>query len=175
MWYKFSSLPPFAFGIGASRPFGTGIHKEVYVNIYENVVIFNVSLSEETLAAAVQKVRDQLTAAGAEVLKVDDWGRRKLAYEINKNSHGHYMLFTFRGPATASTAIEAFYRVFESVVKQMIVKLEKKQAEHVLNSLKAAQAAAALAAAAPAPAPVAAPEPEVAAAPAAEAAPEATA
>ncbi len=125
------------------------------MNIYENVVIFNVSLSEEALAAAIQKVRDQLTAAGAEILKVDDWGRRKLAYEINKNSHGHYVLFTFRGPSTASTAIESFYRVFESVVKQMIVKLEKKQAEHVLNSIKTAAAAAAAAAAAPAPAPVA--------------------
>ena len=129
------------------------------MNIYENVVIFNVSLSEEALAAAIQKVRDQLTAAGAEILKVDDWGRRKLAYEINKNSHGHYVLFTFRGPSTASTAIESFYRVFESVVKQMIVKLEKKQAEHVLNSIKTAAAAAAAAAAAPAPVvePVAAP------------------
>jgi small subunit ribosomal protein S6 len=136
------------------------------VNIYENVVIFNVSLAEEALAAAVQKVRDQLTAAGAEVLKVDDWGRRKLAYEINKNSHGHYMLFTFRGPSTAARAIEAFYKVFESVVKQMIVRLEKKQAEHVLNTLKAAQAAQAAAAAAPAVAPVVA-EPAAAVEPAA--------
>lgn len=126
------------------------------MNIYENVVIFNVSLSEEALQAAILRVKEQIAEADAELLKTDLWGRRKLAYVINKNVHGYYVMFTFRGAPEAARKLEAFYRVFESVVKQMIIKLEKKQAEHVLNSM-AATAAAAAVAASPAAAPVAAP------------------
>lgn len=136
------------------------------MNIYENVAIFNVSLSEEALQSAILRVKEQIAEADAELLKTDLWGRRKLAYEINKSTHGYYVLFTFRGVPESARKIEAFYRVFESVVKQMIIKLEKKQAEHVLNSIAATAAAAAVAAA---PAPSAAPAETPAEAPSAEA------
>lgn len=121
------------------------------MNIYESVVIFNVNLSDEALQVAIQKVKDQLATVGGELLKTDSWGRRKLAYEIDKNSHGHYILFTFRGPSSAASAMEAFYRLYEVVIKQMVVKLEKAQAAHVLAVLsKEAAVAAAPAVAEPA-------------------------
>ena len=54
------------------------------MNIYENIVILNASLSDEEIETASGKIKDLIANSGGEILKTDVWGRRKLAYEIKK-------------------------------------------------------------------------------------------
>lgn len=105
------------------------------VNVYENIAIFNPALSDEEIEAATQRVKDLIASNQGEILKVDPWGRRKLAYELNKQTRGFYTLFLFRAPSSFIKTLEEFYKVFDPVFKYMVVKLEKKQKEAALRSL----------------------------------------
>ncbi|OGW73910.1 MAG: 30S ribosomal protein S6, partial [Nitrospirae bacterium RIFOXYC2_FULL_44_7] len=69
------------------------------MNIYENIVILNASLSDEEIETASGKIKDLITNSGGEILKTDVWGRRKLAYEIKKQKKGFYLLLVFKSPS----------------------------------------------------------------------------
>lgn len=97
------------------------------MNIYENVVILNPSLTEEDLKSAVDKITDLIKNSGGDVLKIDNWGKKKLAYELNKQRLGVYVLFLFKSPAPVVKKIEDYFKVFDPVLKFMVVKLGKKQ------------------------------------------------
>ena len=112
------------------------------MNIYENIVILNASLSDEEIETASGKIKDLITNSGGEILKTDVWGRRKLAYEIKKQKKGFYLLLVFKSPSAAIKKLEGYYKVFDPVVKYMVIKLEKKQAEAALKSTATAEAAA---------------------------------
>ncbi|MEK6582776.1 MAG: 30S ribosomal protein S6 [Nitrospirota bacterium] len=107
------------------------------MNIYENIIIINASLSDEEIEAASGKIKDLITSSGGEILKVDVWGRRKLAYEIEKQNKGFYLLLFFKSPSQAIRKLEDYYKVFDPVVKYMVLKLPKKQSEAVLQSISA--------------------------------------
>ncbi|MDP3049319.1 MAG: 30S ribosomal protein S6 [Thermodesulfovibrionales bacterium] len=104
------------------------------MNIYENIVILNASLGDEEIETASGKIKDLITNSGGEILNTDVWGRRKLAYEIKKQKKGFYLLLVFKSPSAAIKKLEDYYKVFDPVVKYMIIKLEKKQAEAALKS-----------------------------------------
>lgn len=97
------------------------------MTIYENVVIINSSLTEDEFKSATEKITEQITKSGGEILKVDNWGKRKLAYELNKQRMGYYVLFLFKAPSLAIKELEYFYKVYEPVMKYMIIRLTKKQ------------------------------------------------
>jgi small subunit ribosomal protein S6 len=99
------------------------------MNIYENMVILNAAISDEEADAAIAKIKDIITGQGGEVLKLDVWGRRKLAYEINKQKKGLYVLLFFKTPAAAIKKLEEFYKVFDTVIKYMVLKLGTKQVQ----------------------------------------------
>lgn len=108
------------------------------MNIYENIVIFNAALSDEEINAALTRIKDLVTNAGGETVKADLWGRKKLAYEIKKQQKGFYVLFVFKAPAGTVKKLEDLYKVFDAVIKYMVIKLGPKQ----IKALEAAQAAA---------------------------------
>jgi small subunit ribosomal protein S6 len=113
------------------------------MNVYENIVIFNPSLPDEEIETATTRIKDLIASEKGEVLKVDPWGRRKLAYEINKQTRGFYTLLLFRAPSPVVRKLEELYKVYDPVFKYMIVKLEKKQMEAALKALAEAEAKAA--------------------------------
>jgi len=108
------------------------------MNIYENVVILNASLPDEEINAAIAKIKDLVTNSGGETLKADLWGRKKLAYEIKKQQKGFYVFFVLKTPAATVRKLEDLYKVFDSVIKYMVIKLGPKQ----IKAFEAAQAAA---------------------------------
>lgn len=112
------------------------------MNIYENIVILNASLSDEDLETATGKIKDLIAKSGGEMLKIDVWGRKKLADEIKKHKKGFYILFVFRADPSLIKKIEDYYKVFDPVIKYMMIRLEKKQAAHVINVLSQAEAMA---------------------------------
>jgi small subunit ribosomal protein S6 len=105
------------------------------MNIYENIVILNASPADEELESSTNKIKDLIASSGGEILKVDVWGRRKLANEIKKQKKGFYVLFTFRAPSSLTKKLEDYYKVSDQVIKYMIIRLEKKQSAHVLAGL----------------------------------------
>lgn len=105
------------------------------MNIYENIVILNATPTDEELELSTNKIRDLITNSGGEILKVDVWGRRKLANEIKKQKKGFYVLFVIKSASSLIKRLEDYYKVFDPVIKYMVIRLEKKQSAHVLAGL----------------------------------------
>lgn len=105
------------------------------MNIYENIIILNASLSAEEIEASTGKIKDLIASSGGEILKIETWGSKKLAYEIKKQKKGFYLLLFFKSPSSTIKKLEDYYKVFDPVIKYMILRLTRKQTEAVLQSI----------------------------------------
>jgi len=94
------------------------------LNKYEIGVIFKPTLEEEPLRAELDRVQELITRFGGTVEKVDEWGRRRLAYEIDKQAEGFYYFITFSAENSVPAEIESRIRIFENVIRYLIVRLE---------------------------------------------------
>lgn len=94
------------------------------MNKYELVVVLNVNLEDDERSAAMEKVNGYITRFGGTVEKVDDWGKKTLAYEIQKMTEAYYYVVSFEAPVEAPAEIEANIRIMEQVIRFLIVKQE---------------------------------------------------
>jgi small subunit ribosomal protein S6 len=111
------------------------------MNIYENIVILNAALPDEEINTSISRIKDIIVNSGGEVLKTDIWGRKKLAYEIKKQGKGFYVLLIYKTASSTIRKLEEFYKVFDPVIKYMVIKLGTKEIKH-LEKLQAAATAA---------------------------------
>ena len=101
---------------------------------YEAMVILNAGLGDEETEALVGKLRGILTEGGAEIRETSLWGRRRLAYEIQKKKEGYYLIFYFTldSPGDTLEQFEKLCRYNEDILRHMVVKVPfKKKGEDV--------------------------------------------
>ena len=91
---------------------------------YEIMFIVSTQLTEEEKQTGIKFVEDTLKASGADSVKTEIWGDRKLAYPINKKDNGYYVLTTFQMDGTRLTEVEGKLNINESLMKYMIVKTD---------------------------------------------------
>ncbi len=118
---------------------------------YETTFIINASLDDPQIESVISRVQDVITRNGGNVTAVNKWGRKRLAYSINKKTNGFYVNLELSAPATLLSALDRAYQLDEMILRHLTVQLDKK-------AIAARKAAAALAALAP-PVPDAAPVP----------------
>ena len=92
---------------------------------YETIVIIDPDLSAEKREPVLERVKDVIAQQDGYLALLDDWGTRKLAYEIKKKERGHYVRFDFCGTGAVVDEIERFFRIDDRVLKYMTVLLEK--------------------------------------------------
>ena len=107
------------------------------MNYYENIMIIDPNLNEKETEKAVERVKGVISKSGGEILKSENLGIRKLAYDVNKQKKAAYILLLFKSPPTAILELERFYKVFDPVLKFIVIKLKKKQTAAALASLEA--------------------------------------
>lgn len=93
------------------------------MNKYESVVIIDPSVEEEKVKELSQKFTD-LINNGGKVEKVDQLGKKKLAYEVKKNKEGYYVVITFESNSDIISELERNYRIMDEVIKFITVKAE---------------------------------------------------
>jgi small subunit ribosomal protein S6 len=93
--------------------------------IYESIFIINPNITDDETNAVIKKMQDVVSKQGAEMLKFEDWGKKKLSYEIKKQKRGHYVFFQFKGTPAAISELERTYKLTDAVIKFLSVKLEK--------------------------------------------------
>ena len=91
------------------------------MNKYESVVIINPTVDEEGVKSLVAKFTDLINTDG-KVEKVDDLGKRKLAYEIQKNKEAYYVQFNFESKPEAIAELERIYRITDEILKFITIK-----------------------------------------------------
>jgi small subunit ribosomal protein S6 len=95
---------------------------------YETIFILDPDLEEEQTQSAIEKVKGIITQTNGEIQKVEDWGKRKLAYEVKKKSKGHYILIHFLGTPALLSELERNFRVMDAVIKFQSVRLDERLA-----------------------------------------------
>lgn len=95
--------------------------KKQHPKLYEGMFIFNTSLSEEAMKKALQKVSGAIEERGGQVEKVHDWGRKKLAYQINGHKQGYYFLLYFSVVPSALIEMKAEYSLNEDLIRHMML------------------------------------------------------
>ncbi len=94
--------------------------------LYESIFILRSSLADEEAAAIIEKIKSALTKHGATVVKADNWGKKKLAYEIKHNQRGTYILLQFESSRENTVSeLERLYRLEDSVIKFLTVRVEE--------------------------------------------------
>jgi small subunit ribosomal protein S6 len=96
------------------------------MRIYEEFFIVEPDTPEEQIDAFVEQIKGVITAGGGTVDKVDKWGRRKLAYKINKYTEGYYVLIQFTAPPDPVKEIEHRMRVTDMVLRWVTVRIDEK-------------------------------------------------
>ncbi len=97
----------------------------IFMNHYETVFILNPVLSEVQVKETVSKFEDFLTSRGAEMVSKEDWGLKKMAYEIQNKKSGFYHLFEFKVAGEVLIAFETEFRRDERVMRFLTVSLDK--------------------------------------------------
>lgn len=92
---------------------------------YETTVIINGALEDETITQVVNRTTEFITRNGGDIKNADHWGRRRLAYAINKKSNGYYVQFTVDGPAALVQQLERFYMLEEHVIRHLTLQLDE--------------------------------------------------
>ncbi len=88
---------------------------------YEAMFIVNIA-NEEVIQAAVKLVQDTITRIGGTVVKVDEWGRRHLAYEVKHQNEGYYVVVEFEADPAQITELDRIIKIHEEIIRHIIVK-----------------------------------------------------
>ena len=90
---------------------------------YETTYILRPDITNEGISAINTKIRGLIETGGGNLLKVENWGRRKLAYEVQKNLKGVYLFFNYLGPAGLVEEVERNLRLADSVIRYYSVRV----------------------------------------------------
>lgn len=91
---------------------------------YESIFIVHPDVVGDDLTAIIEKYKKILVDQGAEILKLENWGLKTLAYQVKKQSKGCYLLVIFEAPPTAIAEFERRMRIDEKVIKFQTITLE---------------------------------------------------
>jgi len=97
------------------------------VKAYELLLLLNPSLDEESRAALLDKIQGVITTDGGVVDNLDAWGKRKLAFELDKLTEGDYTLIDFHTAPAAIAELDRVLHITDPVVRYMLVRRDDKE------------------------------------------------
>lgn len=103
-------------------------------NTYETLFLVNPLLEDPQIDAIITKVKDLILKNGGNILALDLWGRKRLAYNIKNKNTGYYALVEFSAPAESISFIERFFNLEEEIYRHIIIKLDEKALKSRISS-----------------------------------------
>ena len=94
------------------------------MNKYELAVVLNAKVEDEVRANTLEKVKDLVSRCKGIITNVDEWGKRRLAYEIQKMNEGFYYFIQFDAEAEVPAEIESRIRIMDNVIRYLCVRQE---------------------------------------------------
>ena len=86
---------------------------------YETMVIIDAMISDDAIKAEVETIGKNITSGNGEILRRDDWGKRKLAYSIKTRQHGYYVIFYYKAEASVVANMEAALKLNDNALRWM--------------------------------------------------------
>ncbi len=95
------------------------------MNKYELALVVNAKIEDDVRTATVEKAKEYITRFGGTVTEVDDWGKKRLAYEIQKMREGFYYFIRFEAPADAPAQLEQRVRIMDNILRFLCVRTDE--------------------------------------------------
>jgi small subunit ribosomal protein S6 len=92
---------------------------------YELMLVIRPDVADDKSQALVDRTTRQIVAAGGQIVKVAPWGRRRLAYPIDRHREGSYQIIVFEAPSTAILELEHTLLITEEVLRHLITRVER--------------------------------------------------
>lgn len=100
-------------------------------HVYESAVLINAALDDETIKSLIEKIKETITNNGGDLLEIEDWGRKRLAYQVKKSKIGYYAIFRFNSPPDIVPKLERNYQLDENILRYLTVALSKDALEQI--------------------------------------------
>ena len=94
------------------------------MNKYELAVVVSAKIEDDARTAVIEKVKKTIEKHGGQITNIDEWGKKKLAYEIEKMTEGFYYFIHFEAEGDAIAEIEHRIRIMDGVIRYLCVKNE---------------------------------------------------
>ena len=91
------------------------------MNKYELALVVSAKLDSETIAATVQRAKDYIERFGGTIGEVEEWGKRKLAYEIQKQTEAYYFFINFEAEPQVPAQLESVLRIMDNVLRYLVL------------------------------------------------------
>ena len=104
------------------------------MELYESLFIIRASVSDQETAALIEKMKAVAEKTGAQFIKSENLGKKKLAYEVKREKKGTYVYFYFRAPNITVGELERSYRLEDTIIKFLTVHLKKELVPPPANS-----------------------------------------
>lgn len=92
------------------------------MNKYELTVVVSARIEDEERAAVIDKCKALVERFGGQVTNVDEWGKKRLAYEIQKMKEGFYYFITFESDSNCPNEVEQRVRIMENVIRYLCIR-----------------------------------------------------
>jgi len=92
---------------------------------YESVVLINAALEDEQVETTITHIQETITSHGGEIIELDRWGRKRLAYPIKKSKSGYYVVIRFEATTDIVAILERNYRLDENIIRYLTIALDK--------------------------------------------------
>ena len=91
---------------------------------YELALVVNAKIEDEAREAVVEKAKNYVTRYGVTITEVEEWGKKRLAYEVQKMREGFYYFIQFEAEPTCPAEVERHVRIMDNVMRYLVVKKE---------------------------------------------------
>jgi small subunit ribosomal protein S6 len=92
---------------------------------YESVVLINAALEDEQVETTINRIQETITSHGGEIIELDKWGRKRLAYPIKKSKSGYYIVIRFESTTDLVATLERNFRLDENIIRYLTIALDK--------------------------------------------------
>jgi small subunit ribosomal protein S6 len=99
--------------------------------VYESAVLINAALDDESIKILISKIKETINNNGGEILEVEDWGRKRLAYQVKKSKIGYYVIFRFNSQPDLIPKLERYYQLDETILRYLTITLSKDALEQI--------------------------------------------
>ncbi len=101
------------------------------IRVYESAILINAALDDEAIKNLIGRVKETITTNGGEILEIEDWGRKRLAYQVKKSKIGYYSIFRFNSSPELIPKLERFYQLDETILRYLTISLSKDALEQI--------------------------------------------
>ena len=95
------------------------------MNKYELALVVSAKIEDDARTATVEKAKEYITRAGGTVTEVEEWGKKKLAYDVQKMSEAFYYFIQFDAPSDAPAKLEQDVRIMDNVLRFLCVRKDE--------------------------------------------------